>query len=282
MMQIISHLKATYQFHSNGIYRFGPKIKLHFDVGPYTVKTAQTRKELLECFRLRDEVFNIEFRSIESQKYDFDQFDAQCDHIIIVHKETKKIVGTYRLNSSLHSKSFYTESEFDIRHLKYLKGPILELGRACIHKDHRRGGVISLLWKGIAEYMNLSNAQTLFGCSSIKVTDSRDAALIYQYLAINGHIDPRYCVKPQPNYEMHNFAVWLEYFQESFSDSLAEEAEKLIPSLLKSYLKIGAKIISEPALDTDFNCVDLLTLLQREKLSKSAEKKYGVEPTAVT
>jgi putative hemolysin len=246
-------------------------------MGPYRVKTAETKDELIECFRLRDEVFNKEFRGLTNTRFDFDQFDSQCDHIIIVHKETDTIIGTYRLNSSLYSTDFYTEQEFQLDQVSRLKGPILELGRACIQKDHRRGGVISLLWRGIAEYMNLSKSQILFGCSSVKVTDPRDAALIYQYLNHKGHLDLSYNAKPQANYEMLEFKTWSEYFEQNMTEALISEAESMVPSLLRSYLKIGAKIIAEPALDEDFNCIDFLTLLERDKLTKSAEKKYGVD-----
>jgi putative hemolysin len=277
MIEMLNQLRTKYKFRAHGIHRFSPKIVLNFELGPYQVKTAEHLDELIECFTLRDMVFNKEFRGLENTEYDFDEFDSQCDHIIIVHKDSQKIVGTYRLNSSLYTNRFYTEQEFAIPNLGQMRGPVLELGRACIHREHRRGGVISLLWKGIAEYMNTSKAQTLFGCSSVKVSDSRDAALIYQHLKSTGHLDLSFGAKPQAEYEMQGFAVWAEYFQQNFTEVLTSEADSLVPSLLKSYLKMGAKVIAEPAFDAEFDCIDFLTLLPRDHLSKTAEKKYGVE-----
>lgn len=275
-MQIINQLKTTYQFQTNGIFSFVPKINLRFEVGPYTVKTAETFKEVIACFKLRDEVFNKEFRGVYNSTYDFDEFDSKCDHIIIIHNLTNSIVGTYRLNSSLHSENFYSAQEFEISSLKVIKDPILELGRACIHKEHRRGAVIALLWKGIAEYMNLSKSKYLIGCTSIKISKSRDAALVYQYLYKNNFIDESYSITPMSDYQMSDFAAWLDYFTQFYTEKYEQEAEDLIPSLLKSYLRMGAKIIAEPAFDQDYNCVDYLTLLQRDLLAKSAVKKYGV------
>jgi putative hemolysin len=136
--------------------------------------------------------------------------------------------------------------------------------------------VIALLWKGIAEYMNLSKAQTLIGCSSVKVSHSRDAALIFHYLSTQGHLCTQFGAQPTPDFEMDQFATWYDYFRENFSESLANEAEEMLPSLLKSYLKMGAKIIAEPAFDKDFNCIDLLTMLEKDQLLKSAGKKFGV------
>lgn len=276
MLQLFTNIKKTYQFRTHGIHRFGPKFSFQFEAGPYLVKTAESIDDLIGCFELRNEVFNKEFRQLHHLNYDFDQFDSKSDHIIIIHKESRKIVGTYRLNSTLFSKKFYTQIEFEIPTFNVFSGPILELGRACIQKDHRRGIVITLLWKGIAEYMNLSKAQTLLGCSSIKVSDSRDAALIFQYLSTQGHLYTVFGAKPTAPYEMENFATWYEYFSANFSQALAEEAESMLPSLLKSYLKLGAKIIAEPAYDEDFNCIDLLTMLKRDHLASSAGKKLGI------
>ncbi|MEY4615706.1 MAG: hypothetical protein RJB66_666 [Pseudomonadota bacterium] len=238
------------------------------------VKTAETKAELLQCLRLRNEVFNREFRSVTHLEYDFDAFDSHCDHIIILHQPTQKVVGTYRLNSTLFSKKFYTFTEFEIKHFRSLSGPVLELGRACIQKDHRRGIVISLLWRGIAEYMKISNSKTLIGCSSIKISNSREAALVYQYLSHKGHLDFRYCAKPRAKYEMDSFAVWYEYMKEHYSERLEQEAESLLPPLLKSYLKFGSKIIAEPAFDEDFDCIDLLTVLDKDNLLKTSGKKF--------
>lgn len=200
---------------------------------------------------------------------------------MIVHKPTKEVVGTYRLNLSTHFESFYTNQEFSLGQYPTTSATLLELGRACIEKNHRRGIVISLLWKGIAEYMNLSGAQTLFGCSSVKVTEARESALIYTYLKNNQHLNLSYGAKPRASYSVPQLNVWLEYFEKNYHDALNKEAESLIPSLLKSYLKMGAKIIAEPALDEDFNCIDFLTLLQRENLTPLAEKKYGVKPLTI-
>lgn len=276
MVQFINQIKTTYRFQKNGIFSFSPKIHFQFEVGSYTVKTITVFKELIECFQLRDEVFNKEFRSVYDCKYDFDEFDAQCDHIIIIHNSTAKIVGTYRLNSSLHSRNFYTTQEFDLDIFKQTQDSILELGRACIQKEHRRGAVITLLWKGIAEYMNRSKSKLLIGCSSVKISSAREAALIYRYLDKNGLIEMNYNSKPLPQYQMPSFSAWLDYFNRCYTEAYEEEVMSLLPSLLKSYLKLGAKVIGEPAYDQEFDCVDFLTLLQRDQLSKSVEKKYGL------
>lgn len=184
-------------------------------------------------------------------------------------------MGTYRLRCTQQVTKAYTAQEFTMRNLTGYRAPYLELGRACIHKEHRKGAVMSLLFRGIAEYMNLSQAQTLFGCSSVKIDDPCTAALLYQYLLIKGHT----CltqVTPTSEYTMPMLNEWLEYYSKHISDRHLVEAEARLPSLVKMYLKMGAKIACEPAYDEEFGCIDLLTILQREQLEESLARKYRV------
>jgi putative hemolysin len=260
----------------NKVHKFKAKINLFIEFGPYIIKTAETQKELIESFKLRHEVFNQEFLDITKSGLDFDRFDYFFDHLIIVHKETNKIIGTYRLNCSSFSKESYTALEFDLQNFKLTTGTHLELGRACIQKNYRKGSVISLLWRGIAEYMNLSEAKTLFGCSSLKINDVRDAALVYKYLVDQGSVSSEFNCHPTQKFEMKNFDAWYTYFNQGLTEKQKLEAEELIPSLLKSYLKLGAKVAAEPAFDKEFDCVDLLTVLHKKDLANSLAVKLNV------
>ena len=261
----------------NGVYKFQPKVSLYISIGSYILKTADTYEELIESCRLRYEVFYKEFQGLENSGIDVDRYDSHFDHLIIIHKETSNIIGTYRLNCSKYSSLSYTEQEFDLKEVFNLDGSLLELGRACIHKDHRKSSsVISLLWRGITEYMNISGANILFGCSSIKIKTSREAALAYKFLLDNGYVVSEHYAWPTKKFQIPDFDLWVSYFQDGLTDIQNEEAEKLIPSLLKSYLKFGAKIVSEPAFDKELGCVDLLTVLKKEEMSNSLARRFQV------
>lgn len=231
---------------------------------------------MIESFRLRHQVFNQEFLENDKPGLDFDKFDYYFDHLIIVHKESKKIIGTYRLNSSSYSKESYTATEFDLTFMKNRNLTMLELGRACIQKEYRKGSVISLLWRGIAEYMNLCEAQILFGCSSLKISNARDAALVYKYLLEQNSVEQNSRCAPIGKFVMKDFDAWFSYFQKELTENQRLEAEGLIPSLLKSYLKLGAKVASEPAYDEEFECVDLLTVLRKEDLANSLAVRFQI------
>lgn len=276
MLALAEQLKNTTQLRWNRVHKFQAKMNIYFEMGPYVVKTAESYKELLESFKLRHQVFYNEFMDLDGDGLDFDKYDYYFDHLIIVHKENLKIIGTYRLNSSRFSKESYTANEFDISFLRVLPGPHLELGRACIHKDYRKGSVISLLWRGIAEYMKLSGAEIIYGCSSLKINNAREAALVYKFLVDQNHIKHEYLLRPTKKYQMKDFDSWYNYFRSGLTEVQKQEAENLIPPLLKSYLKLGAKIGCEPAFDEDFDCIDLLTVLRKEDLSISLAQKFQV------
>ena len=136
--------------------------------------------------------------------------------------------------------------------------------------------MIALLWRGIAEYMKKSGALILYGCSSLKINNVREGALVYRYLVESGHLSSEFNSLPTKEFKMEQFDAWYCHFSRGLDDSQKSEAEALIPSLLKSYLKMGAKILCEPAFDKDFDCIDLLTLLKRDELNASMTAKFQI------
>lgn len=75
---------------------------------------------------------------------------------------------------------------------------------------------------------------------------------------------------------MTDFEAWYLYFNKGLTDSQSEEVEQIIPALLKSYLRLGAKVAGQPAFDEEFNCIDFLTILKKENLCQSLADKFQV------
>jgi hypothetical protein len=142
------------------ISNFKAKVRMFFEKSGYFIKTADAGGELFQALRLRHNVFYKE----------------------LLDKNTNFIVGTYRLNSTMYANRFYSEKEFDLANIMKLFGIKLELGRACILKEHRNGVTIVLLFMGIYEYMKIINAKYLFGCSSMNTGDYKKIAVVYRYL----------------------------------------------------------------------------------------------------
>jgi putative hemolysin len=273
---VIDSVIETSQIYLTQLHKWNHKADFRIEMGPYVMKIAQTKSEVIECFKLRHEVFCKEMAGRSTRtKMDYDEYDLFCDHLIIIHEETEQIIGTYRMNFSDTAEKFYTDSEFYLSQwILNQRQPFIELGRACIHTEHRRGSVISLLWRGIAEYMKMMDAEILIGCSSVKLTDARSAALVYKYFEMNNHLNTE-IFSVRKKYEMDDFIFWLMIFSQGLTPAQVVEAEAKIPSLLKSYIKAGAKVSSYPAYDKDFNCIDFVTILERKNLDSKLVRKFN-------
>jgi len=251
---------------------FHAHIPIFIEKKNFIVKTADSRDELHAALKLRHDVFLEELlKKRKRNGLDKDRFDKLCDHLIIIDKRSNTLIGTYRLQSSLFTKKWYTATEFHMKQIKRLPGTKLELGRACVHPDHRNGITIALLWEGINEYIKSSGTNYLFGCSSIKTTDKAEIQRIYHYLMQNGHLSHEHHVHPRPKFRVPGMKRQvLPHHIEPLS---AMQAKDMLPSLLSSYLRAGAKVCGSPALDKSFKCIDFLTLLDVSNLHEKAIRK---------
>jgi len=274
--EVFERLNAQLKIHRHKIKNFSPHISFEFERGHFIVRTVVNGRELEQCLRLRFEVFHREFMG-KNRTYgvDIDQFDFICDHLVIIDKRFDRTIGTYRLNCSKFNQEFYSAAEFDLGKLLGEPGFKLEMGRACIDKEYRTGAVMALLWRGIAEYIQLSESRYLFGCASVKTTDASESAAIYKWFKDNGHLDESFQIRPTEAYLMPGFAEAVAQLNSlTTSEAILAETEKNIPTLVHAYLKAGAKACGEPALDRDFSCIDFLMCLKIDEMSPLFARKY--------
>lgn len=249
-------------------------IDMYIEKGPYLIKTASTYTELRLAQELRHQIFIQDMLGEDRGGLDEDEYDAYCDHLLIMERASGAIVGTYRMNCSLFSHSFYSEQEFDLSNLLAGDGTKIELGRACIHPDHRNGLVINLLWRGIAEYMGRTEAEMLFGCATVMSEDPQKIANLIQYLREEKISMHPYSCAPQPGAELPGLAKALQNTQVLNAEE-REEAKRLLPSLCHAYIRAGAWLAEIPAWDPAFRCVDFLTILPRKNFSPVFWRRYG-------
>jgi len=209
--------------------------------------------------RVRFEVFNLELGEGLAESHatglDVDPFDQFCDHLIVEHVPTSEVVGTYRLQTgqlAAANLGYYSEREFDFAPYESLRYEMIELGRACVHADHRNFTLLHLLWRGIAIYAVERKARFLIGCSSLTSQDPVEGAAMYQQLRSKFLVKPAWQTVPYPAY--------------AFDVDLAVASDSRPPKLLRAYLAIGAKICGPPAIDREFGTIDFLTLFDLRTL----------------
>jgi len=242
--------------------------QLALRVGAYTARLAHDNVDLDAVLRLRYEVFNLELNegldSSHASGRDRDEFDEVCDHLLVEHLDTGRVVGTYRLQTGSSAQcnlGYYSEREFEFVPYEALRPRLVELGRACIHREHRSFDALMALWKGVANYASAHGARYLIGCSSLTSQDVTLGAAMYKRLA--DHIaEASLCTQPKKPYSF------------SVDDCGTREISSLRPpKLLRAYLSLGARICGPPAIDREFKTIDFLTLLDLRRLPKLVAAK---------
>jgi putative hemolysin len=244
-----------------------PKPRILVQLGKYEIRLAETLSERDAACRLRFKVFNIELGEGLESSYrtglDQDQFDLFCDHLIVEDRSRREVVGTYRMQSGITAEQkfgYYSEQEFDFSPYEFIRAEVLELGRASIDRDHRTSEVLTLLWRGIAQYARFHKLRFLIGCSSLNSRDPREGWSMYRQLA------------PFLTSESLRTHPTLPYELPFDSAEVLDEVK--VPKLLKTYIAVGARICGAPAWDREFGTIDFLTLLDLTQLSPAARHRF--------
>ncbi|MBY0399149.1 GNAT family N-acetyltransferase, partial [Myxococcota bacterium] len=138
-------------------------------------------------------------------------------------------------------------------------------GRACVALRHRNRGVFHLLLRGIGAYLRLTQKRFLFGCGSVLLKDTSEAAFVIQAVEREGWIDPTLEVEPTDAYRLP-VSPW--------PSTIGPE----LPPLLYAYCAMGARVAASPAWDPDFRSLDYFVLLDRERMDpRSAARYCGVD-----
>ena len=242
------------------------KRDIRLEAGDLVARLALTEQERMAAYRLRFLVFNLEMNEgLESayvDGYDKDHFDDVCDHLIVEDSRTGAIVGTYRMQMGDVAGQYfgyYSEQEFCFTPYESMRSQIVELGRACIHRDYRSSDVLHLLWRGIARYALVNGARYMMGCCSLTSQDAETGHAVYETL--------QHCMVGP---ELRTVATAAFALPAATRTMPGVEA----PKLLRAYLTIGAKICSGPAIDREFKTIDFLTLLDLQMLHPRVAKRF--------
>lgn len=230
--------------------------------GRYIARFARTEAELDAALRLRFEVFNLELNEGLEASYatqrDTDAFDSQCHHLLVYEKTNSQVIGVYRMQTTAMARAgvgFYASNEFDLQTIPAaMLEQSVEIGRACIDRDHRNTGVLFLLWRGLALYLQYMRKRYLFGCCSLTSQDPVEGTQVMDHLRQQGHLHPTLCLNPLSGFEC-------------YIPTTVPNRNIVLPRLFRTYLKYGAKVCSLPAIDRMFKTIDYLVMLDINELT---------------
>ncbi|MFN0179671.1 MAG: GNAT family N-acetyltransferase [Gemmatimonadales bacterium] len=239
------------------------------EAGNYSVRYARTAEDLDRVLTLRYRIFNLELGEGLDASHgtgrDEDELDARMHHLMIVSRQSNEVVGTYRMQTAemaARRGGFYSAQEFDLSLLPAeVVTDAVEIGRAGVAKEHRNGRVLSLLWRGLAEYLVWNRKHYLFGCCSLTSQDPRLGTATHAHLQRLGAVHPTLRVTPLPG---------------AGCDPAAPlgEAPAHIPALFESYLQLGAKVMGPPAIDRLFKTIDWLVILDVREIDPTTRRRF--------
>ena len=239
-----------------------PRYSLLLSTDPAQVEAAQ---------RLRYDVFSSEpgfALTRQDTGLDVDRFDEHCDHLLVREDNSGELVGCYRMLSpagAVAAGGLYTATEFDIEALDSLRPSLVEMGRAVVHRDHRNGAVVLLMWAGILAYLDRCGYDYVTGCVSVPVAGDGEPPGT-QIRGVRDFVMRRHAAPANCRVHPHRPVI----IDGRPLDEISPPARPVIPPLMRGYLRLGARICGEPAYDADFGVGDFPALLDK----RQADTRY--------
>lgn len=231
-----------------------------------SVRWARHLDEVRAAQRLRHAVFVDEMGArirTPLPGHDIDLFDDHCEHLLVTLAGSDEVIGTYRVLTPVQARrvgSTYSDTEFDLTRLRGVRERMVELGRSCVHPDHRHGGVILALWSALGGFMQRNRLDVMIGCASVPMhQNGRLAAGLWRQLQ-RDHLAPiDWQVRPRLPLPL---------------ERIDPAPDVQPPALIKGYLRLGARVMGPPAWDPDFNTADLPMVMRLADLSPRHRKHF--------
>ncbi len=241
-------------------------------MGALEVRLATTKKDIRKAQRLRYKVFFEEGHALADRRSslarrDICPFDRICDHLLVIDHAARnrlgqvkpKVVGAYRLLRQSVADAhggFYSAQEFDIAPLlaRHAGKRFLELGRSCVAPEYRSKKSIELLWRGIAAYMQHYRIDAMIGCASFAGVNPLALALPLSFLHHHAQASGEWAASALP--ERH---VDMNMMSREALD--LRRALDALPTLVRGYLRVGAKFGAGAVVDRQFGTVDVLVIM---------------------
>ncbi|MCC5991287.1 MAG: GNAT family N-acetyltransferase [Rhodobacteraceae bacterium] len=243
------------------------------------VRLARDESDLQAAQALRYRVFVQEMGADgplvdHAAKLERDRFDAFADHLLLVNNavpagQPGHVVGVYRLMPQARARAaggFYCDDEFDLQPLIASRRRLLELGRSCVDPAWRGGPAMLLMWQGLAEYVQRSGAEILFGAASLRGTDPQALAQPLSLLHHTHLAPPELRVRARSFQPMDLLAL----------DQLDRKAALAqLPPLIKAYLRIGGVVGDGAFIDHAFRTTDICLILDVAQMSRAGRSLTG-------
>lgn len=228
--------------------------------GHYRARLAQDDDDLRGAQRLRWLCFHGRNGvPDDGQALDSDGLDAECRHMLVEDVTTGALVCCFRFlplaDGSQIARS-YSAQFYDLRALEGFDGPMVEMGRFCIHPDHHDPDIVRIAWAAMTRFVEESGIEMLFGCSSFIGCEPETHAEAFVMLK-ERHLAPR---RWWPRVKAPRVFRFARAFRLRQPD--ARQAMAAMPPLLRSYLAMGGWVSDHAVVDPALRTMHVFTGLE--------------------
>ncbi len=217
--------------------------------GRYTVKRAASDADMAAVYALRGLCFGAAGGAA-------DRFDAAATHVLVQTQEGDA-VASFRMSvfEGAQISESYAAAFYEIAALEDFTGPMLELGRFCIHPDHSDPDILRIAWAALTSFVDDTGVQMLFGCSSFVGTDPE------AYLDAFAVLKARHLV-PEPWMPGIKAAEVFCYGARLRRKPDLAKGNAAMPPLLRTYLMMGGWVSDHAVVDRTMNTLHVFTALE--------------------
>lgn len=185
-----------------------------------------------------------------------DRFDVAARHVL-VRGQSGDVVASFRMSmfEGVQITNSYAADFYDISALTHFDGPMLELGRFCIHPDHRDPDILRIAWAALTACVDETQVQMLFGCSSF--TGTEPAVYLDAFAILKArHLGPPHWIPQVKAPEVYRYGVCLDRKPDLAKGNAA------MPPLLRTYLAMGGWVSDHAVVDHTMNTLHVFTALE--------------------
>lgn len=214
--------------------------------GRFHVRLAQGPAEVRQAQELRHLAFYA------SQGQDADRFDALARHVLVTDRLSGGLLCCFRVQVFDGGRigQSYAAQFYDLTALGGFPGPMMELGRFCLHPDCHDPNVLRMAWAAVAQMVDAQGVTLLFGCCSFAGADPQQHAPALG--ALVAHLAP-------PQWRPARRAPEVAVLADHAGGHSPRQALAAMPALLRSYLSIGAWVSDHAVLDRAMDTLHVLT-----------------------
>ena len=200
---------------------------------------------------------------------DCDRFDDICTHFLVEECETGTLVCCFRilpLTGGAEIGRSYSAQFYELSALARFDGPMVEMGRFCLHPDWHDPDILRVAWGAMTRYVDENKVEMLFGCSSFKGTDAASYLDAFAMLK-ERHLAPRHWWPKVKAPFVFRFAQALRRMTPN-----AKQAMLGMPPLLRTYLAMGGWVSDHAVVDRQMNTLHVFTGLEIQAIPPARKR----------